>query len=76
MHIFGNDVTSPGSASQSQCNRHTIVIVAAVAIGLHLVDHDTAYANTRRQFLDMFLISAVNATGMAITTKAGDVSNQ
>jgi hypothetical protein len=24
----------------------------------------------------MFLISAVNATGMAITTKAGDVSNQ
>ncbi|KAF0110609.1 MAG: hypothetical protein FD147_1563 [Chloroflexi bacterium] len=64
MYVLVGDVSTPGAATKCECERHSIVIITAVAIWLGLANHHAADLSLGCEPQDVFVVGGVNATGM------------
>ena len=64
VDVLAGDIASPGAAAKCQRERHAIIVVAAIAIAMGLVNHDPAHLNLRSQLDNMGFIGCMDSTGM------------
>ena len=67
IHIFTGDIPAPCTATQSKCDRHAIIKVAAVSQALGLIDHDAADLYPCSQLDDAVFPSSMDTAAVTLS---------